>query len=59
MNRINLNYIEIYKKILNKKGVFTLKHNFPYLPSAKKKKKKKKKNAVRVDIIKILVNING
>ena len=57
MNRINLNYIEIYKKILNEKGVFTLKHNFPYLPSAKKKKKKK--NAVRVDIIKILVNING
>ena len=56
MNRINLNYIEIYKKILNEKGVFTLKHNFPYLPSAKKKKKK---NAVRVDIIKILVNING
>ena len=43
MNRINLNYIEIYKKILNEKGVFTLKHNFPYLPSAKKKKKKKKK----------------
>ena len=53
MYRINLNYIEIYKKLLNKKGVFTLIHNFPYLPSAKKK------NAVRVDIIKILVNING
>ena len=38
MNRINLNYIEIYIKILNEKEVFTLKNNFPYLPSAKKKK---------------------